>query len=148
VGVNITIWALGTLAVSILGFANALYFVLVAYRVMRPDARWLPRVCRMDDRTCASILETRYARVLGLPNALYGVLWYVAAGTAALVALATGRLPAPAALLGGSALAAAVSVYLAWALLYRLRVVCPLCFFGHGVNAALLALFALRCSAG
>jgi hypothetical protein len=31
------------------------------------------------------------------------------------------------------------SAWLAWALVVRLRVLCPLCFLGHGINAGIAA---------
>ena len=125
------------------GFLLALYFVLVTYGYARPDSRWLPQVCRMDEATCARIIHLPEARVLGPPNALFGLGYY-----AALVAvgLNPGLLGQPlvlgALLLAGLA-AAAMSVYLAWALLRRLRVVCVLCFAAHGINWLALAVLLL-----
>lgn len=130
------------LALAVVGFLDALYFVAVTYRWMRPDPRWLPPLCRMDEATCARIVDTREARALGLPNSVYGLAWYAAVAAAAAVALATGALPARPLLLAGAATSVAFSLYLAWSLV-RLRTLCPLCFLGHGVNVALLVLLAL-----
>jgi uncharacterized membrane protein len=129
-----------TLAVlAVIGLANAVYFTLVTYRVLPADPKWLPRVCRMDEETCATVIHTREARLLGLPNAVYGAAWYAVILAAATWALATGslgvlRLP----LLVASAATVAVSLHLAWVLLFRLRTPCPLCFLGHAVNAGIL----------
>lgn len=132
------------LALAAVGVLDALYFVLVTYGVARPDTKWVPRFCRMDEASCARVLDTRYARVLGLPNAVYGLAWYAVVGAAATLASLGEPLPC-APLLAGSAATVLLSAYLAWALLARLRVPCPLCFLGHAVNAALLAALALAC---
>lgn len=136
------------LILSVLGFLNASYFVLVTYGFIAPDPRWLPTFCRMDEGTCASIVTTRYASVFGLPNALYGMVWYVATACAGVSLLATGRVPFCLPLIGIALGTVVLGVYLAWALLSRLRVACVLCFFGHGVNTALLLLFVLVCRPG
>jgi uncharacterized membrane protein len=130
--------ALGSLA--LLGLLDALYFTLVAYRVLAPDAAWLPRVCRMDEGTCARVVDAPEARLLRIPNSVLGLGWY------ALVLLHALRpLPcAPLLLLGAASVA--MSAYLAWALLRKLRAPCPLCFLGHGINAALLLLLLAQCA--
>lgn len=133
------------LALAAVGFLDALYFVLVTYRVIPPDPRWLPNVCRMDEATCARVVDTPYARVFGLPNAVYGLAWYAIVGAAAAGALASGALPFCAPLVVASAATVAFSAYLAWSLLVKLRTPCPLCFLGHGVNAAILAALVAGC---
>lgn len=130
-------------ALSLAGLLDALYFVAVTYRWIQPDAAWLPRVCRMDQATCATIVDTPEARALGLPNALYGLLWYAGVLGAGLTWLATGQLPAAGWLLGVSVGTVLFSAYLAWALLGRLKVACPLCFLGHGINLAILLVLLL-----
>ena len=129
------------LGLGTLGALDALYFTLVTYHLVRPDAAWLPRICRLDEGACARIVDTPEARVLGVPNALVGLGWYVALGAAALLGL-----PSCAWLLAGAAAAVALSAYLAWALLRKLRVACALCFLGHGVNVAVFAVLALACA--
>lgn len=135
--------SLALAALAVVGLADALYFTLVTYRLVRPDSRWLPRVCRMDEATCARVVDTPYARVLGLPNAVYGMAWYALVLASALAPgpfVAAGGRPA---LVAVAALTVLLSAYLAWALLARLRVACVLCFLGHGVNVAIAALLAL-----
>lgn len=132
-----------TLAVvATVGLLDALYFVLVTYRWMRPDPRWLPRVCRMDDATCARIVDTPEARVLGLPNSVYGVAWYGVVLAAAARAFA-GPLPWKVPLVLAAGGTVVFSAYLAAVLVFRLRAPCPLCFLGHACNVAILALLAV-----
>lgn len=136
----------GALAlVAFLGLLDALYFVAVTYRWLRPDAPWLPRLCRMDQATCARIVDTREARVFGVPNSVLGVAWYGVVLGAAGQALATGSLPYCLPLLLVASFTVAFSAYLAWALVVRLRTPCILCFLGHGVNAALFVVLLLAC---
>lgn len=130
--------ALGLAALALVGLLDALYFTLVAYRVVPPDARWVPRFCRMDAATCARVVEAPEARLLRLPNSVLGMAWY------ALVLLHS-VMPLPAAaMLPLAAATVLASAYLAWALLRKLRAPCPLCFLAHGLNAAILALLAAQ----
>lgn len=130
---------------ALVGALDALYFVLVDQRKLRPDPRWLPPVCRMDEATCMRILDTPYARVFGWPNAVYGLAWYVLLGTLATWALVTGQLLLCVPLIVIAILTVLLSVYLAWALLFQLETLCPLCFLGHGINAAILVALVLAC---
>jgi uncharacterized membrane protein len=140
-------WAWAAIGLSVLGALDALYFLLVTYRVVRPDTRWVPSFCRMDEATCARIVDTSYGRALGVPNALPGLAWYVATGAWGAASLASGQalLCTPFLLAGAGVVA--FSAYLAWALLTRLKVVCPLCFLAHGLNAALLGVILAACLA-
>jgi len=62
---------------AIVGLAIASYFTAIAYHWVQPDASWIPTFCRMDEKTCASIVFTDEARVFGLPNSLLGQLYYL-----------------------------------------------------------------------
>ena len=131
-----------TIAIALLaaaGFAIASYFTAVAWRWMPADARWIPRVCRMDERTCASVIFTPDARVFGPPNSLLGQVYYAALMAGA----ALGVLGDPWVWWLGVASSLAtvgLGVYLSYALLFVLRVPCPLCFASHTINASLCAL--------
>lgn len=128
---------------AVTGFANAMYFVAVTYDWIHPEARWIPRVCRMEEETCATITETPYARVFGLPNAAYGAVWYlILLGLAATIA-ATGTLPYATLFLLVAVLVGLFSVYLIWALVQRLNVMCPLCYLGHALNFTIVLLLAI-----
>lgn len=138
---SITPSALVLVTLGAAGFVLALYFTLVTYGKVRADSRWIPAVCRMDDQACAKVVHTPEARVLGLPNSVYGMAWYA-------VVVAVGLRPQVALMLPGrwfllalvAAGTVALSGYLAWVLLRKLRVLCPLCFLGHGLNVAIAAL--------
>lgn len=139
------VWSGALVALAVVGALDALYFVLVDQRKIPPDPRWLPPVCRMDEATCVQIIDTPYARVLGLPNAVYGLTWYLLLASLAAWALVTGELLLCVPLLVVAGLTVLLSAYLAWALLVKLETVCPLCFLGHGINAAILVVLLLAC---
>lgn len=133
-------------AAALVGLADALYFVAVTYRWIAPDAAWVPRACRMDEATCARIVDTRYGRALGLPNAVFGAVWYLAAlATGAWLAV-HGALPSCGPLLVVAAGVVLFSVYLLWALVQQLAVDCPLCYLAHGLNLVILLLFGAACA--
>ena len=76
---------LGIGLLAAVGLTIASYFTAVAYRWMKPDVRWIPSFCRLEERTCASVVFTPSARVFGPPNSLLGQVFYAAllAGAAA-----------------------------------------------------------------
>lgn len=138
IGVDIVLVALATL-----GLAISSYFTAVAYQLIRPDVRWIPSFCRMEERTCASIVSTPQARVFGPPNSLLGQGYYVSL----LAALTWGLLDQPV-LLGlytaASVLTVGLAGYLSYQLLYVVRVPCPLCFASHGINSLICVLLLAR----
>lgn len=99
------------------------------YRVL---PGWLtgPEVCLMEDGGCAVLFRTPRASLLGVPNALLGVLLYAT--------IAMGLLfHWPPSLLFVMALPAiAMSAFLAYSLISR-RLECRICWTGHAANALL-----------
>jgi uncharacterized membrane protein len=82
-----------------------------------------------------SVVQTPRARLLGgIPNAAFGVAYYVLLGVGIWIAHA----PWEAMLFAVAALAAAaMSAVLAYSLLFVTRMPCPYCWTSHIVNAAL-----------
>jgi uncharacterized membrane protein len=106
------------------------YFVLPA---------WLtgPEVCLMEDGGCAVLFRSPRSALLGVPNALLGVLLYVL--------LAAGlwfRWP-PVLLFAMTLPAVAMSAFLGWSLLSR-GLQCRICWTGHSANAILAAMLAMK----
>jgi uncharacterized membrane protein len=87
----------------------------------------------------AHFTQTRYARVLGPWNSDLGMLFYSAVALAALTGLIHRRRVLGFLLLGSGA-SLAMSLYLLWALLVRLRVWCAICMRAHLVNATLFTM--------
>ena len=130
-------------ALAALGLAIASYFTAVAWRWMAPDARWIPSFCQLEERTCASIIFTPDARVFGPPNSLLGQAYYAALLAGA--ALGGFADPGPWRLyVAASLVTVGLAVYLSHALLFVLRVPCPLCFVSHGINAVICGLLLIE----
>lgn len=128
------------LVCSALGFFISLYFTLVYYRLMRPDAAIVPWFCRMDERTCQSLLNTRNARILGAPNFLFGVLYY-----AAMALFITGAIRISLALATFAALSTVVlGVYLVYGLIVTLKTRCVLCYTTHACNLLIFAALVVK----
>ena len=126
---------------AITGLAISSYFTAISYRWLRPDARWIPHVCRMDEQTCASVIFTPSARVFGMPNSLLGQAYYLAL----LIATASDLLDHTyvwRALVLASAGSVCLAAYLTYSLLFVLRSPCPLCFTSHGINITICVFLA------
>lgn len=111
---------------SLLGTAISFYFTLAYYG--RVKSREVPAaLCRRDEGSCVTILDTPYARLLGVPNALLGLGFYLLTGLVAGLALADAL---PRWLWLTNLVVAAGTVllapYLVWALLARLKTWCRL----------------------
>jgi uncharacterized membrane protein len=129
--IDVVIWA--ALAAGTAAAVAALYG---HYRVL---PAWLtgPEVCLMEDGGCAVLFRSPRSRLLGVPNALLGVMLYIL--------LAAGLfLHWPAALLLLMMLpAVAMSAFLGWSLLAN-HLQCRICWTGHIANAVLASAIAVR----
>src|SRR3954462_2836216 len=106
------------------------------YRVL-PGWVTGPEVCLMEDGGCAVLFRSPRSRLLGVPNALLGVVLY---GLLAVGLL----LHWPAWLLFVMTLpAVAMSIVLGYGLLAR-KLQCRICWTGHLANAMLAVLFAMN----
>jgi uncharacterized membrane protein len=127
------------LLLSAISFLIATYFTAVSYRWIDPEAAWIPSFCRMGERTCASIVFTPRARVLGIPTSVLGQLFYLV-----LMAGILGKFifssPFFYFYLAGSLLTVLLGVYLTYSLLFLTRVPCKLCFTSHGINLVIFIL--------
>jgi uncharacterized membrane protein len=119
-----TAWLL--LLLALLGLVIAVYFTLIYYHVIRPDGRGVPALCRLGEKTCQSVVFTRYGRLTGLPNSLWGILFYLLVLHVGLERL-SGRPPRFLDIaLAAALLTVVLAIYLVHALLVRLKVPCAL----------------------
>jgi uncharacterized membrane protein len=105
------------------------------YRVL---PAWLtgPEVCLMEHGGCAALFRTPRASLLGVPNALLGVVLY------ALLAIGLAAGWPPMLMLAMVLPALAMSAFLGWSLLSR-HLQCRICWTGHAANLVLaITLFA------
>jgi uncharacterized membrane protein len=127
---------------SLVGFFISLYFTLVYYQRIPANYYLVPHICRMNETGCQMVLSTRDARVFGFPNSVLGSFYYAILFLITLIGGWESNRFAHWVFLIISVLAVSLSVYLSYSLLFRIRIVCPLCFVSHGINL-LIALLLL-----
>ncbi|MEE9296662.1 MAG: vitamin K epoxide reductase family protein [Phycisphaerae bacterium] len=96
---------------------------------------------------CNSVVASRYGKLLGLPVSIWGIWYYITAGTISVAILMLRREDTPAfvrALLWLTAAALLFDAYLGWTMWRHLERLCPLCAATYAVNVAIL-IIALRC---
>jgi uncharacterized membrane protein len=128
-----------TIICAAAGLVVALYMTFGYYR-LEPFFSLLggilPGSCRLDESDCVTVLDHPAAHLLGLPNALYGSIYY------ALIILSIATKSSI--LLWGcrwaSVLTLIMSAFLVYVLMVRMKKPCLLCFAGHIINAFLAVL--------
>jgi uncharacterized membrane protein len=116
-------------AALITGGAAAIAALYGHYRVL---PGWLtgPQVCQLDQGGCAVLFRSPRSALLGVPNALLGVVLYALIGAGLFLAW-------PVSLLFAMTLpAVAMSAFLGWSLISR-RLQCRICWTGHIANLVL-----------
>ena len=100
---------------------------------------WLtgPEVCQLEAGGCAVLFRTPRASLLGFPNAAFGLALYLLLAAGVLLGWP------PLLLFGMTIPAVGMSAFLAYSLLSR-GLQCRICWTGHGANAALSLLLAIR----
>jgi uncharacterized membrane protein len=134
---------------AIAGLADALYFTFAYYGRIK-KAPWVPEIlCAREGSKCVTVLQTPYARVLGMPNSLLGIIYYlllIGWGLAARrlyaydVTVYALALPLRWVLAASSAMPVIAGFHLIHALRHKLHIACPLCYTAHAINAALFVL--------
>ena len=106
------------------------------YRVL---PAWLtgPEVCQLEHGGCAVLFRTPRASLLGVPNALLGMMLYV------LLAIGLFLDWPPLWLFLMTLPAVAMSAFLGWSLISR-GLQCRICWTGHFANALLFVEIAVR----
>jgi uncharacterized membrane protein len=130
----------------ILGFLISIYFTAVSYRWIQADATWIPSFCRMGERTCAAIVFTPRARLLGVPNSILGQFFYMAI-LAGLWGDFLFTKPLYYFYLFASLLTVLMGLYLSYSLLFITRAPCKLCFTSHGINLIIFLILITQTSA-
>jgi uncharacterized membrane protein len=123
------------LGLAVAGLAIACYFTALSYRLIAPDAAFIPRFCRLGETTCARVIDSPRARVFGLPNSLLGVFYYLAV----IGIVVWGQAPAVVEI-GLKTVAwgtVGLGLFLAYSLLFMTRIPCALCFTAHAINLGL-----------
>jgi uncharacterized membrane protein len=127
---------------SLAGFLISLYFTLVYYRKIPANHFLVPRICRMEESRCQTVLSAPDARVFGAPNFLLGLIYYTLIFLAALLDMV---IPFSLVFLFWISVAVVLlGVYLTHSLLFKIKISCPLCFVSHGINAVITVLLAIN----
>jgi uncharacterized membrane protein len=112
--------------------AGAAAAVAALYGYYRVLPGWLtgPDVCRMEHGGCAVLFRSPRAALLGVPNALLGVILYVLLAAGLLLRVSPGWL------LVMTLPAVAMSAFLGLSLI-RNKLQCRICWTGHAANVVL-----------
>jgi uncharacterized membrane protein len=144
-------------ALSLAGLANAIYFTFVYYGRIK-KARWVPQVlCAREGSSCATVVQTPYARVFGVPNSLLGIAYCLLLIAGAMGDWSFGinlyvhftYVVYPSGLVLLIIISAGTTIlgfYLIYALRRKLHVDCPLCYAAHAINFVLFVLLVILAS--
>ena len=129
------------IALATVGLYIAAYFTLVYYGIVSASTKLMPNVCQLEERTCQTVLGTKYARVFGVPNSLLGVLYY----STVILLLSGGWIAGPiaAATIVVAWFTVALGMFLAYSLFFIIKIPCPLCLTGHTINLLLALLLTI-----
>jgi len=123
----------------ILGLAISLYFTAIYKGLIKGIPFLVPKkICRKN--TCSEVLRTGFAHVFGPPNFVLGIFYYMLIFGTTLYALPYWGYYVMLVLTWFVVL---LSVYLAHALIFRLKIPCTLCFVSHVLNLIIAVYFLL-----
>ena len=128
------------LLLSLVGLYVSSYFTLVYYHLIRPDTKYIPQVCRLDEGGCRRLLDHRHARLFGVPNSLLGALYYVAIILGVALAVDSGMMLW---ITYVSWFVVAVGLFLVYSLLFVVKTPCILCFLSHTLNVLIAIILTL-----
>jgi uncharacterized membrane protein len=123
------------------GLGIALIFTLARFGHNFAGTMLLPAFCRLDDKSCGSIVFHPDASLLGVPNSILGLLFY---GLALIVGFGIGPPIFATVLLYTGWCGVAMALYLAYSLIVKIKVKCVLCFTGHVLTLVITLLVTFR----
>ena len=138
-------------ALSLAGLVISLYFTFAYYGRVK-KSRWIPEIlCAREGSSCVTVVQTPYACVLGIPNSVLGIMYYLLVIPRALIGFDIPsryeggyQLVWPALFVLPASLATVLfGFYLIYALRRKLHINCPLCYTAHAINVVLLVLILL-----
>jgi len=119
------------LLLTLIGLYISTYFTLVYYRKIKPDTRYIPAFCHLDEDACQLVIRHRNARVFRIPNFVLGIVYYL---LILLLLLMPEFAFLQTVLLYTSWLTVALAIYLVHSLVFVVKILCPLCMAAHAVN--------------
>jgi len=128
------------LLLSVTGLFVSVYFTLIYYGLIRPDTKYVPQVCRLDEGGCRRLLDHRHARLFGVPNSLLGILYYVAIIAGVTLAVDSGIMSW---ITYVSWFVVAAGLFLTYSLFFVVKTRCVLCFLSHALNVLIAIILTL-----
>jgi uncharacterized membrane protein len=130
---------IAVIVLASLGFFLSALFALVGMGIVGAQDPRLPAVCRMDERSCASILRSADARVFGIPNVALGLAYY--GGLIMLAVAGDPLMDLMGFLVVVGGFTVVLGIYLTVRLLRVHHVQCGVCFTSHFINLFLCVTF-------
>ncbi len=117
---------------AIVGGAFSFYFYSVYKGWISHRQFWVPSFCELNSNQCISIVDTKYGRLLGIPNAFLGIFLFLIYAIM-LISTALNYIdPIIPRFVGGFTIV--LGLYLIYGL-FRLKVACKICLLVHFLNA-------------
>lgn len=114
----------------VVGIVLCIYMIFIRFR-MKKSFDYKP-MCDLSDRiSCSAPMKSRYASLLGIDNDIVGLLFYIG-----LDILMKNQMYIY--VFYGAVVASVVSVFLAYSMFFKLRVICPLCVMLYAVNFGIM----------
>lgn len=123
------------------GLYISTYFTLIYYRKIRPDTRFVPSFCSLDEKTCQLVIFHPHARIFLVPNFVLGIVYYLL--VLLLVVIDPGSF-LTGVMFYASWLTVLVAAFLIHSLFFVVKIVCPLCLAAHGINIIIAILLTFR----
>ncbi len=132
-----------TLVCSGAGLVISAYFILATFRIISGKVIGALPVCTVQG-TEKRIVDTKFGRILYIPNSIYGFFYYLGIFLLSIVwwNVWSDRLLFLISILSGCVVL--FSIFLYFALVKKLHTKCKLCIFTHWINATLFLVFIIR----
>ncbi|MCX6343914.1 MAG: vitamin K epoxide reductase family protein [Armatimonadetes bacterium] len=129
------------LFMALIGFADSFYYTLLHYGYLGFQSPVVPMICELKQSVCRTLATSAWASTFGIPNSIFGMGYYALVGIAAVSRFKLKYWPFGAALTAISIFAALFSIYLAWAMVFMVHEICPLCVAAQVINIILAIIF-------
>ncbi len=129
------------LTLAIIGFVDSFYYTLLHYGYLGFQSPFVPMICELKQGVCRTLATSSWACTFGIPNSIFGMGYYALVGIAAVSRFKLKHWPFDAALMAISIVAALFSTYLAWAMVFRVHEICPICVTSQVINVILAIIF-------
>jgi len=128
------VFSIMLIVLGILGLTISMYFTLLHYDKLSVDAWFIPAFCRLEEKSCKTILSSPYARMFSIPNSLLGIGFYFIALLVAIIGVHRLSSALLTFMVTISCCTVILGIYLTYALLFKLKIPCLLCIISHSIN--------------